>query len=305
MSEIPITVDTDDIKPKLVKWQVFLAGSGAGLIVDTSLYPIDTIKSRLQSEAGFLRSGGFKNLYRGLQPVLAGSIPSSSVFFITYETLKEKFATIDLFAGKTTYHNDRNFVTTNSKAHGHVSHVIAASLGEVAACLARVPTEVVKVRSQTSSARTNIAIVRDIIREEGIFGMYRGFTSTVIRDAPFSAIQFPIWELLKRRHQEKYSRPAGVYYSAFYGSISGGTAAFLTTPLDVAKTRIMLANEGDRLSSGRIRDALKVVWSESGLTGCFAGVLPRMIWISIGGAIWLGSYEKILEILANRKVEID
>lgn len=303
MSETPITVDTNDIKPKLLKWQVFLAGSGAGLIVDTSLYPIDTIKSRLQSEAGFLKSGGFKSLYRGLQPVLAGSIPSSSVFFITYETLKEQFATINLFEDDAKLKNDRNQV--GIRTHSHISHVVAASMGEVAACLARVPTEVVKVRSQTSSSRTNINIVRDIIREEGPWGLYRGFISTIIRDAPFSAIQFPIWELLKSRHQEKYSTPAGVYWSALYGSISGGTAAFLTTPLDVAKTRIMLSNEGDKLASGRIRDALKVVWSESGFTGLFAGVLPRMIWISIGGAIWLGSYEKILEILANKNITIE
>lgn len=58
------------------KWQVFFGGAVAGLVVDTSLYPIDTIKSRLQSKSGFLASGGYKNLYRGLPPVLAGSVPN-------------------------------------------------------------------------------------------------------------------------------------------------------------------------------------------------------------------------------------
>lgn len=55
---------------------ILAAGAAAGLVVDTSLFPIDTIKSRLQSQAGFFKSGGFSNLYRGLVPVLSGSIPN-------------------------------------------------------------------------------------------------------------------------------------------------------------------------------------------------------------------------------------
>lgn len=58
------------------QWRVMLAGATAGLVVDTSLFPIDTIKSRLQSGPGFIKSGGFKNLYRGITPVLAGSVPN-------------------------------------------------------------------------------------------------------------------------------------------------------------------------------------------------------------------------------------
>lgn len=56
-----------------------IAGATAGLVVDTSLYPIDTIKSRLQSKAGLLKTGGFSNLYRGLSPVLLGSVPNGKL----------------------------------------------------------------------------------------------------------------------------------------------------------------------------------------------------------------------------------
>lgn len=60
----------------LSEWRILTAGAVAGLVVDTSLFPIDTIKSRLQSKAGFIKSGGFSHLYRGLQPVLVGSVPN-------------------------------------------------------------------------------------------------------------------------------------------------------------------------------------------------------------------------------------
>jgi solute carrier family 25 S-adenosylmethionine transporter 26 len=52
------------------------AGGAAGLAVDTLLFPLDTVKTRLQSAEGFYKSGAFKGIYRGIAPVLLGSIPS-------------------------------------------------------------------------------------------------------------------------------------------------------------------------------------------------------------------------------------
>ncbi|RYC56954.1 hypothetical protein CHU98_g9258 [Xylaria longipes] len=43
-----------------------LAGGIAGTTVDLSLFPLDTLKTRLQSHAGFFPSGGFRGVYRGI-----------------------------------------------------------------------------------------------------------------------------------------------------------------------------------------------------------------------------------------------
>ena len=51
------------------------SGSLAGFCVDVVLYPLDTIKTRLQSSAGFRHSGGFRGIYRGLGSVAVGSVP--------------------------------------------------------------------------------------------------------------------------------------------------------------------------------------------------------------------------------------
>lgn len=57
-------------------WLVLLqSGSVAGFCVDVVLYPLDTIKTRLQSFAGFQHSGGFRGIYRGLGSVVVGSVP--------------------------------------------------------------------------------------------------------------------------------------------------------------------------------------------------------------------------------------
>ena len=48
----------------------------AGFAVDTALFPLDTVKTRLQSPSGFLKSGGFRGIYSGLLPAALGSAPT-------------------------------------------------------------------------------------------------------------------------------------------------------------------------------------------------------------------------------------
>jgi len=47
----------------------------AGTAVDTALFPLDTLKTRLQSKAGFAASGGFRGVYSGLTSAVIGSAP--------------------------------------------------------------------------------------------------------------------------------------------------------------------------------------------------------------------------------------
>lgn len=76
----------------------------------------------------------------------------------------------------------------------------AASCSEVVACLIRVPTEVMKQRYQANQLKQGASLagnITELINKEGIFGFYRGFGSTILREIPFSLIQFPLYEALK------------------------------------------------------------------------------------------------------------
>lgn len=52
------------------------AGGTAGITVDMALFPLDTLKTRLQSPCGFFASGGFHHLYKGVGTAAIGSVPS-------------------------------------------------------------------------------------------------------------------------------------------------------------------------------------------------------------------------------------
>ncbi|XP_041811752.1 S-adenosylmethionine mitochondrial carrier protein isoform X1 [Chelmon rostratus] len=255
-----------------------VAGGCAGMCVDLTLFPLDTIKTRLQSQQGFYKAGGFRGIYAGVPSAAVGSFPNAAAFFVTYDCTKSLLGAGGALA---------------SPHVAPVSHMLAASLGEIVACLIRVPTEVVKQRTQASPSFSTYHMLLSTLREEGVRGLYRGYGSTVLREIPFSLVQFPLWEYLKTLWSRRQGHTLYSWQAAVCGAFAGAVAAFVTTPLDVAKTRIMLAKAGSTTARGKIPLVLYEVWKSRGLTGLFAGSIPRVAFISVGGFIFLGAYEKV------------
>lgn len=91
----------------------------------------------------------------------------------------------------------------------YINHV---TLYAKIACLIRVPVEVIKQRKQ--------ALIHD--KESlGLKLLYRGYWSTVLRDTPFSIVQFPLWEYLKKLYSFHIKREIYPVESAICGAISG------------------------------------------------------------------------------------
>ncbi|KAL8656257.1 MAG: hypothetical protein Q9226_002723 [Calogaya cf. arnoldii] len=267
------------------------AGALAGTTVDLSLYPIDTLKTRLQSSAGFYPSGGFRGVYAGVGSAIVGSAPGAALFFVTYEEVKSR---LRLLHENGNGHESTSERGTTTGWTEPVEHMIAASAGEVAACAVRVPTEVVKQRAQAAQHPSSMAALRFILAHRGDIGalgvwreMYRGWGITIMREVPFTAIQFPLWEAMKVWRRRRIGRSqSSAIESGIFGSIAGAVAAGLTTPLDVIKTRMMLAKERQTALSLSVQ-----IWRDSGSKAFMAGFGPRVMWISAGGAIFLGTYE--------------
>lgn len=236
-------------------------------------------------------------MYNGIGSAVVGSAPGAALFFITYESVKAHLTPL---------------IGNDARAATGV-HMLAASLGELAACAVRVPTEVVKQRVQTKQFARSREALRGILDVRhttwgwaGMLGeLYRGGGITVLREVPFTVIQFPLWEGMKRwsvevqrRKQvgERSNAVLGVsaLESALYGSLSGAVAAGLTTPLDVLKTRLMLAQQRESVVS-----VTRGIWRNEGPKAFFAGLGPRTVWISIGGAVFLGTYQWAANVLGG------
>lgn len=128
-----------------------------------------------------------------------------------------------------------------------------------------------------------------------------------------------MYEFLKSKLSKTLDRqPLRAHEAGICGSIAGGFAAAVTTPLDVLKTRVMLDirvrlatlvhvkpstqrslqdESQHRMPSlfGRLRH----IYVAEGAGALFAGVVPRTMWISAGGAVFLGVYEWAVHGLAG------
>mmetsp|Transcript_17805 Transcript_17805/g.21617 ORF Transcript_17805/g.21617 Transcript_17805/m.21617 type:complete len:277 (+) Transcript_17805:134-964(+) len=261
-----------------LQYDALLAGGAAGVSVDIALFPLDTVKTRMQSPQGFWGSGGFRGIYSGLGSAAAGSFPNAALFFCVYETAKPVLS------------------EKLGAENASTAAMLASALGEACACLVRVPTENVKQKLQAGVYNSNQAALRGIIDGKGFGGFYVGYTTTLFREIPFSMIQFPLWEGLKLKVGEFMDRPdksIAPWESAACGSFSGGVAAGLTTPLDVIKTRLMLGKDAKGIPYTDPVSTCRRIVTEEGAAVLLSGIQPRVMWISIGGFVFFGAYEAV------------
>lgn len=171
--------------------------------------------------------------------------------------------------------------------------------------------------------------------------LWRGYAALAGRNLPFTALQFPMFErmkgALKDHRDRKGTRTGTLLESGTITAISAGTAgsiaAVVTTPIDVIKTRIMLAavegggdarkSEGGKQGAGPTggpngpKDALggaakkrnrqgglavgREVFAKEGVRGLWRGGALRAVWTMVGSGLYLGVYESGRIWLARRR----
>lgn len=182
--------------------------------------------------------------------------------------------------------------------------MFSSSLAEVLGCVVATPAEVIKQNAQVlretkgSSSLTALKLIGRKPKD-----LWRGFTLLASRNLPFVVIQFPLYERLKVAFEVR-ERGNGLMETAKVtgaaAGLSGGVAAWLTTPADVVKTIVMLGvskRDGERL---RAVDVAKKLWREEGVRGLWRGGALRGIWTGAGSGLYLGVYECTLLAMGEK-----
>lgn len=161
---------------------------------------------------------GLFRFWKGTHVMALGCIPSHTSYFLAYERLKgffgynnEEFdlkATLCIGASTTFVHDF--FIT---------------------------PADVIKQRLQLCSGLTARDCARNIIKEEGIKGLYRSYPITVGMNVPFASSVVCINENAKTL-VKPWERQNPLLWYFLCAGLSGGIAGMITNPLDVVKTRL-------------------------------------------------------------------
>ena len=101
----------------------------------------------------------------------------------------------------------------------------------------------------TAGSATNATLETLAKFQSNPLALWRGYTALAGRNLPFTVMQFPMFERLKvsvreyrdRRGLTTDSIVESACVTAGSAGVAGAVAAVITTPIDVVKTRIMLA----------------------------------------------------------------
>jgi hypothetical protein len=279
----------------------FISGSGAGLIADGIVHPIDTVRARLQVQhkkelyngtidafKKIAKNEGIKVFYKGFGIVASFTVPAHGLYFLGYEMFK-KVVSPD--------------VPLSEK--GALTNFGAGIFADVLGALIWTPMDVVKQRLQVegkvlgSGYKNSFNGFKKVVSENGVLGLYRGYGASLATFGPMIGIYFMLYEELKKNYS-RYTNTSyeqlPFYVHLVFGAFSGGLSAAITCPLDVIKTRIQVRNSNDK-GYKTIRQAFTTILKEEGIKGFTKGLAPRMMWIAPNSAITIVAYEQLKRLL--------
>lgn len=173
------------------------------------------------------------------------------------------------------------------------------------------PLDVIKTRLQvhgvpkltngTVKGSLIVGSLKQIFQKEGLRGMYRGLSPTVLALLPNWAVYFTMYEQLKSfLCSEDKNHHLSVGANVIAAAVAGAATTIATNPLWVVKTR--LQTQGMKAGVVPYRStlsALSRIAQEEGIRGLYSGLVPALAGIS-HVAIQFPTYEKIKMHLADQ-----
>jgi len=284
-SEHSDPLDWEDRPDSVPLWRHAFAGSLAGITEHVGMYPLDTVKTRMQTAslpAGYgvmqtirtiITERGFLGLFRGATVIGTGCVPAHCGLFMTYELGK-----------------------SHVPSHGDVSQSLLTATAVRGAAASTVhdliltPYDVVKQRLQLGYYKGPWHCVRTILRREGVGALYRSLPVTLLSNAPNLAVLAMVNESMKTAFGLDRGFSGDLPWFFLCGGVAGVVAAAATCPLDVVKTQVQTRGMGTL-------ECTQSIWRNHGIQGFYNGLAPRMIAAAPSAAMCWGTYETVQSLL--------
>lgn len=257
--------------------QNFLIGGLSGMIATTVIQPIDFLKVQIQvrSEMGKSESNPFKIaremkrlegsyliLYRGLDSALLRQFLYTSTRIGLFYTIK------DFLTKK--YGREPNLV--QNTAASLLAGAVGAMIGNPAdLALIRIQSDSNLPLDQRRNYKNVFNALYRIVKEEGVFTLWRGSLPTVSRAMALNFSQLVPFEFFKRKLQPYFSD--NKTRSILASLIAGACASVLALPFDNIKTKLqkMKVIDGVKMYNG-VFDCFKKTLKNEGIAKLWVGL---------------------------------
>jgi solute carrier family 25 protein 39/40 len=176
------------------------SAAAGGLLSALTLHPLDVIKTRQQAGAArvsaaaqglsIVRHEGISALWIGLRPAMAFSVPSTMLYLVAYESLRDNIA--------------RQWPTAAEWAP-----LVAGGAAKGLSGFAFAPVELMRTRllaATAASAPSHDGLVTRTMafaRQHGVRSLWRGVSISLARDVPFSCLYFSAYERLRYAYLQR------------------------------------------------------------------------------------------------------
>mmetsp|Transcript_48842 Transcript_48842/g.119608 ORF Transcript_48842/g.119608 Transcript_48842/m.119608 type:complete len:313 (+) Transcript_48842:42-980(+) len=263
-----------------VAFKSLVAGTLSGMAGKLIEYPMDVVKVRLQTQAlvsggegaikfaGPLdclvqtaRREGVRGLYRGVGSPLVGAIGENCACFLLYDQAQVYFER-----------------TTGAFAMRHVA--ASGALAGLGTTLVLTPVELVKCRLQVQQSSGDAAryrgvvhCVTDVLRTDGVRGLFTGASGTLLREVPGNAIWFSTFEGVQRAQSASLGTPRnelGLLNTALAGGCAGALYWLIPFPTDTIKSYVQTGTRADG-STHSLRSAAADIYATGGVRAFYRG----------------------------------
>lgn len=302
----------------------FISGTIAGAAGIVVGQPLDTVKVRLQTSMGLYkgpfdcfrqiaRNEGWAAFFKGMASPIAASAPINAVLFVVH------FQSYSLL--------ERGSAADWAPLTRHFAAGVMSGLSQVPIAA---PSELVKIRLQIQHDSGihrysgSWSCVSDIVKCEGIRGLYRGTLLTALRDAPAFGIYFWSYAYFKdmfvRRREAEYLAShhrannltalsidaplprieASLPELTFAGGMAGLLSFMFLQPIDVMKS---VAQSVERDSHTTFRGLLTQYYRAEGPRFLFRGLLPTCVRAFPVSAVIFVVQEHIVKLLSLTRTQ--
>ncbi|XP_057983597.1 probable envelope ADP,ATP carrier protein, chloroplastic [Malania oleifera] len=278
---------------------LFAAGAIAGAAAKTITAPLDRIKLLMQihglrvQESGKKAVGlieaitvigkeeGIKGYWKGNLPQVIRIIPYSAVQLFAYETYKK------LFRGK----------------DGELSIVGRLAAGACAAMTSTFvtyPLDILRLRLAVEPGyRTMSEVALNMLRDEGVASFYKGLGPSLIGIAPYIAMNFCIFDLMKKSLPEKFQKRTET--SLATALLSATLATLLCYPLDTVRRQMQMKGTPYKT----VLDAFPGIVARDGIIGLYRGFVPNALKSLPNSSIKLTAFDTVKGLIAVGEKELE
>lgn len=200
------------------------------------------------------------------------------------------------------YGNSLKFLNRNSNEEpSYMKIYLAGTISGLVTSFPNNPLEVIKLQLQTHTNKEIRGVIecsKNIIKNDGYLGFFKGFNVLLLRDVPSYGIYFGVYEFFSRK-AKKVGNNSEIFIEIVGGGLAGCIAWAIIMPLDVVKSIIQsnTKKQNSATTNNNTQSILKSLGQQYGFRGYFKGLNTVLLRAFLVNAITFFVYRRTLNLI--------